>query len=123
MAEMLIPITMFISMAVVFWKFIDSRQKVRMMALEKGTVDENFKFLFGSQMRNFSKPNRFGALKWGLAALLIGVSLLISIPLQGFYWAQLHQGELITGLIFTGGGLAFLIYYALVSKEEKNSEK
>ncbi len=116
-SELLVPIVMFICIAAVLWKFFDGRQKVRTIALEKGTVDENFKFLFGSR----SKPNRYGALKWGLAAMLIGVSLLISIPLQGFAWARVHQGELITGLIFTAGGLAFLIYYLLVAKAERSA--
>ncbi|MBE0643574.1 MAG: hypothetical protein IH600_05805 [Bacteroidetes bacterium] len=118
MNDMLIPITMFIAAAVVLWKFIDSRQKVRTMALEKGSIDENMKYLFGSQ----SKPNRFAALKWGLAALFIGVALLLSIPLQAFSWAQIHQGELITGLIFTGGGLAFLMYYMIVAKAERSED-
>ncbi len=112
--EILIPITMFIATAVILWKFIDSRQQIRAMALEKGNIDENMKYLFTSQ----HKPNRFAALKWGLAGLLIGLALLLSIPLQAFSWAQIHQGELITGLIFTGGGLAFLIYYLMVAKAE-----
>ncbi len=123
MSEMLIPITMFVSIAVVMWKLIDSRQKVRMMALEKGSIDENFNNLFATERGFFSKPNRHGALKWGLVALLIGLALLISIPLQSFYWAQIHDDELITGLIFTGGGLAFLIYYKIVSGEEKSAVK
>ncbi|MFZ1728492.1 MAG: hypothetical protein WBQ23_13645 [Bacteroidota bacterium] len=123
--ELFIPITMFVAMAVVIWKFIDSRQKVRTIALEKGTVDENFKYLFGTlrQFGSESKPSGYVALKWGLATLLIGAALLISIPLQAFRWAQIHQGELITGLIFTAGGLGFLIYYAIVAGAEKKENK
>lgn len=116
-SEMLIPIVLFICIAAVLWKFFDGRQRVRTIALEKGTVDENFKFLFGT----FHSPNRYAALKWGLAATLIGVSLLITIPLQAFAWARLHQGELITGMIFIAGGLAFLLYYMLVAKAERRT--
>ncbi|MFA6233488.1 MAG: hypothetical protein WC824_04765 [Bacteroidota bacterium] len=122
--ELLIPITMFVATAVVLWKFIDSRQKIRAIALEKGSIDENFKYLFNSSLMNSQgKPNRYSTLKWGLAAMFIGLSLLLSISLQAFKWAQYHQGELITGLIFTAGGLAFLLYYAIVAKAEKKEGK
>lgn len=118
--ELFIPITLFVATAVVLWKFIDSRQKIRAIALEKGSIDENFKYLFNSSFMNSQgKPNRYSTLKWGLAAMFIGLSLLLSISLQAFWWAQEHEGELITGLIFTAGGLAFLLYYAIVAKAEK----
>jgi hypothetical protein len=117
MEDILVPFFIFASTGAVLWKFFDSRQKVRITALEKGGVDENMKFLFGTEA---SKPNRHGTLKWGLAAMFIGIALLISIPLQAFEWAQYHKGEMITGLIFTGGGLAFLIYYAVAAKKERH---
>ena len=47
-----------------------------------------------------------------------GAALLIAIPLQQFSWADRHEGELVTGMIFLAGGLAFLIYYVMVSKQE-----
>ena len=115
LSEVLIPISMFAAIAVVLWKYWDSKQKVRLAALERGLVDENLKYLLGSYA---SRPNRYGALKWGLAALLIGAALLITIPLQQYSWADRHEGELITGMIFLAGGLAFLIYYIIVSKRE-----
>lgn len=111
--EIIIPFTLFTSIAVILWKFFDGRQKVRIAAIEKGSIDENIKYLFGSSYR---QPSRLGALKWGLAAAFIGIAVLVSIPLQAFEWARSHQGELITGLVFTGGGLAFLIYYAVAEK-------
>lgn len=45
-------------------------------------------------------------------------ALLITIPLQQYSWADSHEGELITGMIFLAGGLAFFIYYVIVSKQE-----
>jgi hypothetical protein len=69
-----------------------------------------------------ARPNRYSTLKWGLVALFIGASLLVVIPLQQFAWAQHHEGELITGIIFLAGGLAFLLYYSIVSKREKAEE-
>lgn len=114
--DILIPFILFTSIAVILWKFFDGRQKVRIAAIEKGNIDENIKYLFGS---SFRQPSRLGTLKWGLAAAFIGIALLVSIPLQAFDWARYHQGELITGLIFTGGGLAFLVYYGIAKKADE----
>lgn len=117
--DILIPFILFTSTAVILWKFFDSRQKVRIAAIEKGSVDENIKYLFGNL---FKKPSRLGTLKWGLAAAFIGAALLISIPLQAFEWARWHKGELITGLIFLSGGLAFLVYYMAAGRNETHAE-
>jgi len=119
LSEVLIPLSMFAAIAVVLWKYFDSRHKIRAMIIERGLIDENLKFLFGSVT---SQPNRYSTLKWGLVALFIGISLLVVIPLQQYRWAQQHDGELITGVIFVAGGLAFLIYYAMVSRREKERE-
>ncbi|MDT8323350.1 MAG: DUF6249 domain-containing protein [Bacteroidota bacterium] len=116
LSEILIPISFFAATAVVLWKFFDSRHRIRMMIIERGLIDENLKYLFGSVT---SQPNRYSTLKWGLVALFIGAALLVVIPLQQFAWAQYHEGELITGIIFLAGGLAFLLYYGIVSKREK----
>ncbi|PLX30923.1 MAG: hypothetical protein C0600_07065 [Ignavibacteria bacterium] len=118
MEGILVPIAMFAAVAVILWKYFDSKHKVRMLALEKDLVNENLKYLFSAQS---AKPNRFGTLKWGLTALLIGLALLIVIPLQQFGWAQDHEGELITGVIFIGGGLAFLIYFFIATRKDKAS--
>jgi hypothetical protein len=118
MEGILVPIAMFAAVAVVLWKFFDTRNKVRMLALEKSMVNEDLKFLFSGSN---SRPSRHTTLKWGLVALFIGLGLLIVIPLQQFSWAQGHEGELITGIIFLCGGLAFLIYYAIATKNEKKS--
>mgnify|MGYP000406889963 FL=1 len=119
LAEVLIPISMFAAIAVVLWKFFDTRHKMRMMIIERGLIDENLKYLFGSVT---ARPNRYSTLKWGLVALFIGASLLVVIPLQQFAWADRHEGELITGIIFLAGGLAFLLYYSIVSKREREQE-
>ena len=118
--DIVIPIVMFGSTAFVLWKMFDSRQKVRIAALEKGSIDENIKYLFGNVLGNAErKPSRLGTLKWGLAAAFIGFALLLSIPLQAFDWGRHHQGELITGLIFAGVGLAFLVYYGIAKKADE----
>lgn len=115
-AEILIPISLFVAIAAVLWKFFDTRHKIRMMIVERGLIDENLKYLFGSVT---SRPNRYATLKWGLVALFIGLALLVVIPLQQFAWAHRHEGELITGIIFLAGGMAFLLYYFIVAKREK----
>ncbi len=117
--EILIPLTLFIATAVILWKFIDSRKQIRAMALEKGNIDENMKYLFTSEHSWIFKPNRYSALKWGLVTFFVGIALVISIPLQSYEWARIHKGELVTGLMFACGGLAFLIYYAIVTRAQK----
>lgn len=118
MEGIFVPLAFFAAVAVILWKFFDSRHKVRMLALEKDMVNENLKHLFSG---NATKPNRFSTLKWGLTALLIGVGLMVVIPLQQTSWAQGHEGELITGMIFLCGGLAFLIYYLIATKKDQRS--
>ena len=118
MEGILVPIAMFAAVAVILWKYYDSKQKVRTMAIEKDIVNENLKYLFSASA---NKPNRYSTLKWGLTALFIGIGLLIVIPLQQFSWSHKHEGELITGVIFFCGGLAFLIYYAIATKKDNES--
>ena len=116
MEGILVPVAMFAAIAVILWKYFDSKHKVRMLALERNLVNEELKHLFSGQSM---KPNRYSTLKWGLTALFIGVGLLIVIPLQQTTWAQDHEGELITGMIFLCGGLAFLIYYVIAARKEQ----
>ena len=115
MPEILVPFIVFASIGIVLWKFFDSRQRVRIAAIEKGNIDENMRYLFSTM----SRPSRHGALKWGLAALFVGLALMASIPLQAYEWAQYHQGEIIIGLACTAGGLAFLLYYFIEGKMER----
>lgn len=115
MPEIFVPFVIFATIGIILWKFFDSRQKVRLAAIEKGDINENMKYLFGAM----PKPNRHGALKWGLAAFFVGLALMISIPLQAYEWAQYHQGEIIIGLACTAGGLAFLLYYFIEGKMER----
>jgi len=119
LAEVLIPMTMFIAAGVILWKFFDSRHRLRMTIIERGMLDENLKYLYGNIT---SRPNRYGTLKWGLVAMFIGAALLVVIPLQQLSWSHDHEGELITGSIFLSGGIAFLLYYLIVSKREKDAE-
>ena len=113
--EILIPITMFISMAVILWKFFESRHKERMFIVEKGLVNEDLRFLYN---RSPVDPNRNATLKWGLIILLVGAALLVSIPLQQIPGIQSFNGILIPGMICFAAGLGFLVYYALAGKKQ-----
>ncbi|MCB2204019.1 hypothetical protein KQI65_04665 [bacterium] len=118
-AEVLIPLSFFAAVAAILWKFFDTRHKLRMAIVEREQVNENLRHLFRHVT---ARPNRYSTLKYGLMALFIGIALLVVIPLQQFAWAEHHEGELITGIIFMAGGLAFLVYYFIVSKRESEME-
>lgn len=115
--DILIPIIMFGSAAFILWKFFDTKHKERMAIIDRGMVTEDLKYLY---TRGASKPNRFGALKYGLAVFLIGMALLLAIPMQDTSWGREHRPEIIIGLICAGGGVGFLLYYFIVSRWERN---
>ena len=112
MDDIIIAVSMFGSTAFILWKYFDSKHKERMAIIDRGMVTSDLRFLYN---KGTSKPNRYWALKWGLAGFLIGLALLISIPMQQV-WGYDHQPEIIIGMIFLGGGFGFLLYYFLVGK-------
>lgn len=116
MEDMVVAISMFGSTALILWKYFDSKHKERMAIIDRGMVTEDLKYLYA---KGAGKPNRYGALKWGLAGFLIGLALLIAIPMQQSGWGMEHRPEIIISMICVGGGLGFLLYYFLVGRKEE----
>lgn len=119
MAEELIPIVMFISMAIVFWGWIYFRYRSRMeaqltfrTAIEKGTdLGPEFLKLLGEEQQ----PNRLRDLR----RALIWLALAAGLVLMGF---AIPDPEAMDGLLAGAAlpftiGCAYLIMYAIGSKQ------
>ncbi len=116
MEDIVVPVMMFGSAAIILWKYFDSKHKERMSIIDRGMVTEDLKYLYN---KGAGKPNRYGTLKWGLTGFLIGLSLLIAIPMQQIVGGHEHSPEVIIGMLFLGGGLGFLLYYFLVGRKDE----
>ena len=101
----LIPIVLFVIVPVIIK--IVSDNSVRKMLIEKGMVDENIKYLYGSKFDR-GVP---GALKWGMVCTALGLAI---------YVGQIaapdirHEMTLAGMLIF--GGLALILYYFIARR-------
>ena len=117
--EFLVPIFLFGGMAVVLWKFFDSRHRERMTIIEKGLVKEDLKYLYSGVKW---QTNPYSALKYGMLAAFIGVGILLSAFLSQIYFA--HEDQVTTGIIFLFGGLGLVTFYMIMRKKlEEESKK
>ncbi len=110
-AEVLIPITIF-GCAVLIVKIVTD-YKLRKQLVEKGEVSENVKYLFSGYS---DKVKMRSNLKWGLILVGIGVAMLLK-QISPFYISD----ESILGLVFLFGGIGFLAYFYVASKDSNNS--
>lgn len=111
--EFLIPITMFIAVALVLFKFFDDRHSERMAIIDKGLVKEDVKFLYSSS--HAFRINPLSSLKWGMLAAFIGIGILVSaFVAASFPWMS---EKLTAGFIFLFGGLGLVLFYAMAAKK------
>jgi hypothetical protein len=99
--------TLFLLIAGLLWKGIDSYHKQRMALIENGGT-------IGQLPTIFRKANPLASLKWGLLAIFVGAGLLLGIILN----TNFHVVEEATpalGLIM--GGLALVTYYRIASSK------
>jgi hypothetical protein len=110
--DVLMPITIMGTFggAVYFFAKVMTDYILKKKMIEKGFVNEETQALFKQQ----SADNRFSSLKWGLIILFSGLSLIIMefIPTG-------PESPLPYGLFAVSVSLGFLIYYFLVTKENK----
>ena len=116
--EILIPIFMFGSIAVVLYKFFDARHKERMTIIEKGLVNEELKHLYSSAGW---KTNPYSSLKYGMLAAFIGVGILVSAFMSQMFFA--HEEQITAGIIFLFGGVGLITFYAIAKKRMSEDEK
>ena len=106
----LIPIVFLISIAVVLYAFIQSRHRERMAMIEKG-FDAS---LLQSDVRN--RTGKFGALKIGIAAIGVGLGLLVGGVLDRL--TNLEEPVAYFSMIMLFGGVGLIIYYLLVRNKD-----
>ncbi|HLP18056.1 MAG TPA: DUF6249 domain-containing protein [Bacteroidota bacterium] len=112
--ELLVPITMFLSIAFILFKFLDDRHRERMAIIDKGLVKEDVKFLYTSS--HTWRVNPLSSLKWGMLATFVGLGLLISaFVAPAFPWIQ--EDQMTAGLIFFIGGIGLILFYAMAAKK------
>lgn len=106
MPEIVIVPAMFLAMVAIVKIVSDARTRNRL--IDKGLVEEGIKNLYPRQ----SSP-ALSNLKWGLVLLGVGLGAMVSF----FTDAISEEGTL--GLMCVLAGLAFLVYYAIASKQDK----
>lgn len=85
-----------------------TEHKIKTNLINKGLVDEKVKYLYNNRNQPLSN------VKWGMILIGIGIALFVSEFTH-------FNDETIFGLMFLFAGIAFLIYYALASKQEKDN--
>ena len=110
--EKLIPITMLI--AIVAIVKIISDNKIKRLAIEKGLVSENLKYLYLDRFERWVP----GSLKWGIVLVSLGLALLV---------VKIYPGdisdEFTIGSMFLFAGLGLVIYYFVASRIAKKAKK
>ncbi len=112
---LLVPITMFVCIAVVSWKHLDSRHKERMGIIDKGLNPSDYMQLYKHQ--SFA-TNPLSSLKWGLLAIFAGVGVLIGTVLNNWY----HDGVFFVSSILLFGGIGLIVFYSIASKKLKEPQ-
>jgi len=108
---LLVPITMFVCIAVVSWKHLDSRHKERMGIIDKGLNPSDYSQLYKHQ--SFA-ANPLSNLKWGLVAIFAGLGTLIAAVLDSWYH---YEGAIFPGVILVFGGTGLVVFYSIASKK------
>lgn len=103
-SEVIILPIMILSIAYILYTFINTRHKERMTLIESGRDAS----LFSAE----ETPRYFGALKWGLALLFLGLALGIGLY---YDFTRFHRGPFLAiPLSIAGGGAGLLTYYLMI---------
>lgn len=114
--EILIPITLFVSIAVVLYNFVKTRHAERMAIIEKGLNEDQLKYLLNTKKKEVSLDS--WSLKFG--AILVGVGIAVII---GSLVPYDIQDEITVGSIFLLPGIGLMLVYKYTyDKIEKNKE-
>lgn len=111
--DFLIPITIFVSIAFVLFKFFDDRHRERMASIDKGLVKEDVKFLYSSS--HTWRVNPLSSLKWGMLAAFIGLGILTSAVVAMQF--PMIEEKITAGFVFLFGGIGLVLFYAMASKK------
>jgi hypothetical protein len=111
MLDGLIPMTIFFAIAYIV-KII-SDNKIRKLAIEKGMVSEDMKFLYSDQYEG-KVP---ASLKWGFVLIGIGLALFI-----GQMAPSAITEEITVGGMFFFAGVGLVIYYFVANRIYKKAK-
>ncbi len=110
----LVPIVLFIGMAVVLYRVVDSTRQVKLAMVEKGMDPSLLKPMRDESSRKYS------ALRIGLLLSGIGMGLLVGWYLSmSFNVVEEQQIFLSIGSSLLLGGAGLALYHVIVSKMEK----
>lgn len=114
--EMVIPIVLFLSIAVVLYHWIKTRHTEKMAIIDKGLTDQQLAFFKGKREMSLAASDWTAK----IAVLLIGVGLAILI---GNLFPEDMNEQMITALIFLFPGIGLLIIYRHLEKKAEKKEK
>lgn len=106
----IVPIVLFIALAVVIVAYISARHRERMSMIDKGMSSDDIKALYAREIRR----NPLGSLKWGILLVMAGLAVLVGNYLHAQYYVD--EGVVI-GLICLFVGIGLVLFYALAAKK------
>lgn len=111
MIEDLIPASIFF--AIVYIVKIISDNKIRKLAIEKGVVNEDMKYLYSDRYEG-KVP---ASLKWGFVLIGIGLAVFIGQMVPS------ATEEITVGGMFLFAGLGLVIYYFIANRIYKKAKQ
>ena len=109
-AEVLIPISFFLTVAGIWGFTLLTRHKERMTMIEKGLSAEDIKALYH---RGTLRISPLSSLKWGMIFVAVGVAGIIGMWIHENYFVD--EG-IYPALMAVFGGIALIIFYLLANK-------
>jgi hypothetical protein len=117
---LLIPIiaiiATFSTIGIPLYSHIRTRHRERMALIEKGIVTEDVQYLYS---RPAAKSNPYGALKWGLILVFVGVGLLLAQIISALMNVE---AVIYLALVSIGAGTALIIFYRIALKRQSEGE-
>lgn len=112
--EIIVPVALFATIFGIVWIGVSARNKERLALIEKGMDASIFKIEGQTHWR-------YGALKFGLLALGIGIGLVVAniLDVNGIMDDEVAY----FAMIFIFGGLGLLSYYKLMGKLKPEKEE
>lgn len=111
--EIVVPVALFATIFGIVWIGVSARNKERLALIEKGADASIFRIEGKSHWR-------YGALKFGLLALGIGIGLVVANILE--VNRVMDEDVAYGAMIFIFGGLGLLAYYKLMVKIKPEEE-
>ena len=113
--EVLIPVFLFLCIAIIWGAWLLTRHKERMTMIERGLKAEEIRQLYARRGFSF---NVLSSLKWGMVFAGVGLAVLVGLYLE--VGLGMPDG-VYPGLIALLGGLGLMAFYSIASKKGRDS--